>query len=131
MKAWIIEKICDLNTDSNPLKLVELSKPEPQEGELLIKVSTCGVCHTEIDEIEGRTPPAVYQMVPGHQVVGTVEQSRGNQADIKQGDRVGIAWIYSACGTCQYCLSGNENLCKDFRATGRDVNGGYAEYMVV
>jgi propanol-preferring alcohol dehydrogenase len=131
MKAWIIEKICDLTLESHPLKQVELPKPEPQEGELLIKVSTCGVCHTEVDEIEGRTPPSAYPVVPGHQVVGTVEQTRGNQTDIKQGTRVGIAWIYSACGTCQYCLSGNENLCADFRATGRDVNGGYSEYMVV
>src|SRR5512141_190387 len=131
MKAWIIEKICDLTSESHPLKLAELPEPEPGEGELLIKVSTCGVCHTEIDEIEGRTPPAVCPVVPGHQVVGTVEQTRGTQTRIKQGDRVGIAWIYSACGNCQYCLSGNENLCVDFRATGRDVNGGYAEYMVV
>jgi alcohol dehydrogenase, propanol-preferring len=131
MKAWIIDKISDLHAESRPLKLAELPMPVPQEGELLIKVSTCGVCHTEIDEIEGRTPPSVYPMVPGHQVVGGVEVTRGNQAIIKQGDRIGIAWIYSACGKCQYCLSGNENLCADFRATGRDANGGYAEYMVV
>jgi propanol-preferring alcohol dehydrogenase len=131
MKAWIIEKICDLNTESNPLKLVELPKPEPQEGELLIKVSACGVCHTEIDEIEGRTPPGYFPMVPGHQVVGMVKQTCGTGFKYKQGDRVGVAWIYSACGKCQYCLSGNENLCADFQATGRDVNGGYSEYMVV
>jgi propanol-preferring alcohol dehydrogenase len=131
MKAWIIEKICDLKTETNPLKLAELPIPEPQEGELLIKVSACGVCHTEIDEIEGRTPPGHYPLVPGHQVIGTVEQTRGTRSDIKKGNRIGVAWIYSACGTCQYCLSGNENLCEDFRATGRDVNGGYSEYMVV
>ena len=131
MKAWIIDRICDLTAESRPLRLVELPKPEPGEGELLIKVNACGVCHTEIDEIEGRTPPSVYPMVPGHQVVGTIELSRGTRSVIKQGDRVGVAWIYSACGKCQYCLSGNENLCNEFRATGRDVNGGYAEYMVV
>ena len=130
MKAMIIDKICDLTIESHPLKLVELPKPEPKEGELLIKVNACGVCHTEIDEIEGRTPPSVYPVVPGHQVVGTVEQTRGSHS-IKEGDRVGVAWIYSACGKCQYCLTGYENLCKDFRATGRDANGGYAEYMVV
>jgi propanol-preferring alcohol dehydrogenase len=96
----------------------------------LIKVSTCGVCHTEIDEIEGRTPPLVYPVIPGHQVVGTVVQPLGNESTFKEGDRVGVAWIYSACGTCEYCLSGRENLCDGFRATGRDVNGGYAEYMV-
>jgi len=131
MKAWIIDQVYDLKTDSYPLKLAELPRPEPQEGELLIKVSTCGVCHTEIDEIEGRTPPPVYPVIPGHQVVGTVEHVCGNKTGIKPGDRVGIAWIYSACATCEYCRSGRENLCKDFKATGRDVNGGYAEYMIV
>ncbi|MDO8928428.1 MAG: zinc-dependent alcohol dehydrogenase family protein [Bacteroidota bacterium] len=130
MKAWIIDQIYDLKTESRPLKLVELPKPIPRDGEVLIKVSTCGVCHTEIDEIEGRTPPLVYPVIPGHQVVGTVVQTLGNKSGLKEGDRLGVAWIYSACGTCEYCLSGRENLCEGFRATGRDVNGGYAEYMV-
>ena len=131
MKAWIIDRIADLSTEHQPLKLVDLPKPVPQEGELLIRVSACGVCHTEIDEIEGHTPPPVYPMIPGHQVVGVVEQSMGTKTNIRVGDRVGVAWIYSSCGTCEYCLSGRENLCAAFRATGRDVNGGYAEYMVV
>lgn len=131
MKAWIIEQVCDLNTENNPLKLAELPRPEPKKGELLIKVSTYGVCHTEVDEIEERTPSKLYPVVPGHQVVGTVEQGFGTKTSIRPGDRVGIAWIFSACGTCQYCLSGNENLCTDFRATGRDADGSYAEYMVV
>ena len=131
MKAWIIERVFDLLTENNPLKLVELPKPEPKAGELLIKISVCGVCHTEIDEIEGRTPPPVYPVVPGHQAIGIVEQANATNGNIKEGDRIGVAWIYSACGTCRYCLSGNENLCENFRATGRDVNGGYAEYMVV
>lgn len=131
MKAWIIDRVCDLKTENYPLKLVELPIPVPGEGELLLKVSACGVCHTEIDEIEGRTPPPVYPVVPGHQVVGIVAQTLGNKTIIKEGARVGVAWIYSACGTCEYCLSGRENLCAAFQATGRDVNGGYAEYMVV
>ena len=129
MKAWIIDQICDLKNENRPLKLVEIPKPVPRKGELLIKISTCGVCHTEIDEIEGRTPPPIFPVVPGHQVIGTVEQTIG--LHIKPGDRVGVAWIYSSCGSCEFCLSGRENLCADFRATGRDVNGGYAEYMVV
>ena len=131
MKAWVIDQIYDLKIESHPLKLVEIPKPIPQEGELLIKVCACGVCHTEIDEIEGRTPPHFYPVVPGHQVVGTVEQTNGMRTDIRPGDRVGVAWIYAACGTCEYCLAGKENLCSGFKATGRDVNGGYAEYMVV
>ncbi|WP_320112638.1 zinc-dependent alcohol dehydrogenase family protein [Draconibacterium orientale] len=129
MKAWIIDKISDLKTETAPLKLVELPKPVPKQGELLIKVSTCGVCHTEIDEIEGRTAPPSFPVIPGHQAVGTVEQSLGQ--NIKVGERVGVAWIYSACGKCDYCKTERENLCSEFLATGRDVNGGYAEYMVV
>jgi propanol-preferring alcohol dehydrogenase len=131
MRAWIIDKISDLNKEDTPLRQVELPKPIPKEGELLVKISTCGICHTELDEIEGRTPPPVFPMIPGHQVVGIVEQTKGTSTAIKQGDRVGVAWIFSACGKCEYCLSDRENLCPDFVATGRDANGGYAEYMVV
>uniref|UniRef100_UPI003216BBCC zinc-dependent alcohol dehydrogenase family protein n=1 Tax=uncultured Draconibacterium sp. TaxID=1573823 RepID=UPI003216BBCC len=129
MKAWVIDKISDLRTESNPLRLTELPKPVPLQGEILIKVSACGVCHTEIDEIEGRTPPPLFPVVPGHQVVGEVLESKGTY--ITTGERVGVAWIYSACGECEYCVTGKENLCNSFIATGRDVNGGYAEYMVV
>jgi propanol-preferring alcohol dehydrogenase len=109
------------------LKKADLPMPEPGEGEILIRVRACGVCHTELDEIEGRTPPSRFPVVPGHQVVGTVAGSRGRL--FRTGDRVGIAWIYSACGKCGFCQSGRENLCPDFRATGRDADGGYAEYM--
>ena len=131
MKAWIIHKTCDLTRETEPLKQDEIPKPEPREGEILIKVSVCGICHTEVDEIEGRTPPPVYPVVPGHQVVGRIEDIPGTNRKFKPGDRVGVAWIYSACGKCEFCRTGRENLCEDFKATGRDVNGGYAEYMVV
>lgn len=86
--------------------------------------------HTELDEIEGRTPPHSLPVVLGHQVVGRIEAG-GISTTFDTGMRVGVAWIYSACGKCKYCLTGNENLCADFKATGRDVNGGYAEYMKV
>jgi propanol-preferring alcohol dehydrogenase len=105
--------------------------PIPKEGEVLLEVKTCGICHTEIDEIEGRTPPPVYPVIPGHQVVGVVMESNEKNGKLKIGDRVGVAWIYSACGACEYCNNGQENLCPDFLATGRDRNGGYAEYMRV
>lgn len=131
MKAWIIDKVSDLGIENMPLKQVEVSVPEANQGQLLLKVKACGVCHTELDEIEGRTPPPKYPVIPGHQVVGIVEQHRGKRKDIHTGDRVGVAWIFSACGHCEYCLSGHENLCNKFVATGRDANGGYAEYMVV
>ena len=131
MKAWVIHKVCDLSKENQPLKMVETEIPSPGKGELLLKVKACGICHTELDEIEGRTPPHKYPVIPGHQVVGIVEQHNGRNEGIKKGDRLGVAWIFHTCGKCEYCLSGRENLCKDFVATGRDVNGGYAEYMVV
>jgi len=131
MKAWVIEKISDLTKEDKPLSQKYLPKPEAKEGELLIKVKVCGVCHTELDEIEGRTLPPEFPVVPGHQVIGIVEKSNVKNGEIKVGDRVGVAWIFSACGKCEYCSSGQENLCSDFTATGRDVNGGYADYMTV
>ena len=131
MKAMILERICDLDECSEPLRLVELSDPKPGEGEILVRVSACGVCHTELDEIEGRTPPPLLPVVPGHQVVGKVERAGPGTKRFQVGDRVGIGWIHSACGECDPCRSGQENLCADFRATGRDVNGGYAELMTV
>lgn len=131
MKAMVLNNLCDVRTNKRPLELVDMPIPAPEENEVLLKVSTCGVCHTELDEIEGRTPPPELPMILGHQVVGRVEQTGNSVSDIKVGDRVGVAWIFSACGKCKHCLNGNENLCSDFKATGRDANGGYAEYMTV
>jgi alcohol dehydrogenase, propanol-preferring len=88
------------------------------------------VCHTELDEIEGRTPPSFFPIVLGHQVVGQVEEIGTKVKRFNIGDRVGIAWIHSACGQCKPCLEGNDNLCEKFIATGRDAHGGYAEYTI-
>jgi len=131
MKAMVLNKIVDMRENKSPLELVDLPVPELGEKEILIKVSTCGVCHTELDEIEGRTPPPKFPIVLGHQVVGRVEKVDAAVNSLKIGDRVGVAWIFSACGECQYCRAGKENLCPHFKATGRDANGGYAEYMSV
>ncbi|MBP1714940.1 MAG: zinc-binding alcohol dehydrogenase family protein, partial [Deltaproteobacteria bacterium] len=114
-----------------PLKLVDLPTPAPKENEILLKVSTCGVCHTELDEIEGRTPPPRFPVVLGHQIIGRVEKTGSAAGRFQIGDRVGVAWIFSACGACRFCRNGDENLCPEFKATGRDANGGYAEYTVV
>jgi propanol-preferring alcohol dehydrogenase len=131
MKAMILKEIVDLADNKCPLELVDMADPVPGEKDILIKVSVCGVCHTELDEIEGRTPPPNLPIVPGHQVIGIVE-SKGKQVNRFQlGERVGVAWIYSACGVCQHCQGGNENLCSNFVATGRDHHGGYAEYMLI
>jgi alcohol dehydrogenase, propanol-preferring len=131
MKAMVLNEICSLKENRSPLQLTDLPIPTPKEKEILVKISACGVCHTELDEIEGRTPPPQLPVVLGHQVVGTVKETGRNANRYKTGDRVGIAWIYSACGHCDFCQQGEENLCEAFRATGRDANGGYAEYMTV
>ncbi len=131
MKAMVIHKISSFVDDPAPLKQVDLPVPEPGPGEIVIKVAACAVCHTELDEIEGRTPPPRLPVVPGHQVVGRVERLGLETKRFQPGDRVGVGWIFSACGECEYCRAGNENLCPEFKATGRDANGGYAEYMLV
>jgi alcohol dehydrogenase, propanol-preferring len=131
MKAMILETISSLEHNPSPLRLADAPDPVPGDHEILIKVSCCGVCHTELDEIEGRTPPSHLPMILGHQIVGSVVHRGSHAMKYSVGDRVGIAWINSACGKCDFCISGNENLCLQFRATGRDVNGGYAEYTVV
>ncbi len=131
MKAMILTNLCSLHENPRPLTLADLPHPVTKPGEILIKVSTCAVCHTELDEIEGRMPPPQLPVVPGHQVVGRVAALGSQARNFKIGDRVGVAWIYSACGACKFCLAGNENLCLSFKATGRDANGGYAEYMSV
>ena len=131
MKAMVLNKICSLEKNRTPLEMANLPNPVPGEKEILVRISACGVCHTELDEIEGRTPPPQFPVVLGHQVVGRVEKAGPNATKFHTGDRVGIGWIYWACGQCTPCLQGNENLCEDFKATGRDANGGYAEYTVV
>ncbi len=129
MKAMILCQISDLRMNRNPLRHAEQPVPEPASGEVVLRVLTCGVCHTDIDEIEGRTPPARFPIVPGHQIVGIVDKRGPDAQRFMNGERVGIAWINSACGSCHFCLSGKENLCDRFTATGRDADGGYAEFV--
>lgn len=131
MKAMLLKEICDLRENQNPLNLAEIPTPVPNEGELLVRVSTCGVCHTELDEIEGRTPPPQLPIVPGHQVVGHIVEINATASRFTIGDRVGVAWIYSTCENCKFCLREEENLCAQFRATGRDADGGYAQFMLI
>lgn len=131
MKAASLDRIADLKENKQPLKMAEVPEPEVGDNEILVRVSACGVCHTELDEIEGRTPPTRFPVILGHQAVGVVA-GRGNHARrFAIGARVGVGWINWACGHCKACLSGNENLCADFKATGRDTNGGYAELLSV
>lgn len=131
MKAMVLRHLYDLRQNPTPLELADWPIPLPQPKEILVKVSTCGVCHTELDEIEGRTPPVKLPIILGHQIVGRVEQAGAEAHRFKVRERVGIAWIHSACGKCHLCQSGQENLCEHFQATGRDADGGYAEYTTV
>ena len=131
MKAMVLKGISSFKENREPLQMLDLPVPIPGNREVLIKVSTCGVCHTELDEIEGRIPPPRFPIVLGHQVVGRVAETGKGADRFNTGDRVGIGWIYSSCGKCEFCLQGDENLCEGFKATGRDADGGYAEYMTV
>jgi propanol-preferring alcohol dehydrogenase len=130
MKAMRIHRLGPLEQNQAPLQADTVDIPKPAPGEVLIRIHACGVCHTEIDEIEGRAPPPVLPMTPGHQVVGTVHAEGPGCRLGLAGRRVGVAWIHSACGECQWCREGRENLCPDFQACGRDAPGGYAEFMV-
>ena len=125
MKAMVLDKIVSLEETDEPLRLAELPVPEPREGEIRIRVSACGVCHTELDEIEGRTAPPSLPVVPGHEVVGYVDAAGPGGGKFREGDRVGVGWIHHSSG------GADENLSPDFHATGRDANGGYAEFMTV
>jgi len=125
MKAMLLRGVSSFTQNPEPLVYSEVPDPQVNADELLIRVSRCGVCHTELDEIEGRTPPPRFPIIPGHQVIGRIMNGP------KNGQRVGVAWIASACGICEYCSIGLENLCPEFKATGRDVDGGYASLMKV
>lgn len=131
MKAMRLEKTGPVTESDMPLVPCEMPDPIPGDGDQLISVTACGVCHTELDEIEGRLPPPQLPVIPGHQVIGRVTAAGPGANRFRIGDRVGVAWIFSACGHCEFCRAGRENLCKDFKGTGKDAHGGYAEQMVV
>jgi len=124
MRAMQLDQTGILEADSAPLRLVDLPTPEPRAHEILLQVLACGVCHTELDEIEGRTQPRL-PVIPGHEVVGRIIEVGTGVAQHAVGDRVGVGWIHSSTG------DGDENLSPEFTATGRDVDGGYAEYLCV
>jgi len=125
LKAMLLKRIASLHDNPEPLTLARIPCPEPASDEILIAVSACGVCHTEIDEIEGRTPPSFLPIVPGHEVVGKVVKTGAQVSRLALGDRVGVGWIHESSGDT------DENISDQFVATGRDANGGYAEFMTV
>jgi propanol-preferring alcohol dehydrogenase len=130
MRAMVLERTGRIERDGSPLTPREPRAPEPGPGEVRLRVRACAVCHTELDQIEGRVATRTPR-IPGHEVVGDVDRLGEGVDDGLAGARVGVGWIASACGRCQWCERGEENLCPDFRATGRDIDGGYAEFMTV
>jgi propanol-preferring alcohol dehydrogenase len=128
MRAMLLEK--PRPVEENPLRLAELPLPEPAAGEIRIRVSACGVCHTDLHIVEGDLPLPKLPLVPGHQIVGTVDALGEGVTEFREGDRVGVPWLYSTCGECPYCRKGLENLCERGRFTGFHADGGYAEAMV-
>jgi len=140
MKAMLLRETGLISQNPSPLSYENVPEPNVGSGEVLIHVTACGVCHTELDEIEGRMTPPRLPVILGHQVVGevigvqspqTLDDDMQSLGTLQSKQRVGVAWIASACGACDFCKTGRENLCAEFKATGRDINGGYAEYMKV
>jgi propanol-preferring alcohol dehydrogenase len=129
MKAMVLDHTGDVS--SHPLQFRDQPIPTPQPGQVLIKVHVCGVCRTDLHVIEGELPDPALPLIPGHQTVGAVVQVGSEVSEVKEGDRVGIAWLQGTCGRCEFCASGRENLCLKATFTGYQANGGYAEYAVV
>ena len=129
MRAMVLEACAPIETE--PLKWKNVETPNAGEGQIRVKVSTCGVCRTELHVIEGELSNPHLPLIPGHEIVGIVDQCGEGANRFKLGDRVGIAWLRHTCEHCTYCTAGNENLCEQSRYTGYHANGGYAEYATV
>ena len=129
MKAMVLSRSAPI--ESRPLERTRIPEPEPGPGELLVRVSVCGACRTDLHVVEGDLDPVRRPLVPGHQVVGRVEARGSECGRVEVGERVGIAWLRHTCGVCEHCRSGRENLCPDSRYTGHHADGGYAELAVV
>jgi propanol-preferring alcohol dehydrogenase len=129
MKAMVLNKQAPV--EEHPLEMIDLPEPTLDNNQILVKISVCGACHTDLDEVEGRLLPTKMPIVPGHQVVGNVVEKGTDVTKFTIGNRVGITWLYSCCGQCDFCQAGNENLCNQAKWTGKDANGGYAEFTVI
>ncbi|MGE3977712.1 MAG: zinc-dependent alcohol dehydrogenase family protein [Nitrospira sp.] len=128
MKAMVLDHTNDVSI--SPLQLQDRPIPIPKKDQVLVKIHVCGVCRTDLHVVEGELPDIPFPLIPGHQAVGTVMQVGSMVSEIKEGDRVGIAWLQDTCGQCEFCTSGRENLCLRAKFTGYQVDGGYAEYAV-
>lgn len=129
MKAQRLHKPAPIET--SPLRLEEIDRPEPASGEVLVQVSVCGVCHTDLHLVEGELPNPLLPIIPGHQIVGEVVELGAGSTRFETGTRVGIPWLHETDQTCEFCQSGQENLCENATFTGYTAQGGYAEYVTV
>jgi alcohol dehydrogenase, propanol-preferring len=129
MNAMILEQ--DADVSRGPLRARDIPIPVPGPGQVRVKIHVCGVCRTDLHVVEGELPPVTRPIVPGHEAVGMVDQVGPGVRHIKEGDRVGIAWLQATCGACEFCETGRENLCEKAVFTGYHVHGGYAEYALV
>jgi len=129
MKAWVLERQGKVET--KPLKQKEIPVPKVKKNEMLIKIKATGICRTDLHTIEGDLPLHKKPVIPGHQIVGIVDKIGEEVTSFKEGDRAGATWLYKSCGRCKFCISGRENLCDNAEFTGWDVNGGYAEFIVI
>ena len=129
MRAWILERQADIK--SKPLKLVKLPDPHPKENQIRIKVLFCGICRTDIHIVEGDLPLKKSPIILGHEAVGVVDEVGKNSRRFRVGEKVGVYWLYSACGQCKNCRAQKENYCPEFKATGWDADGGFAEYLTI
>ena len=128
MNAWVLKK--PSHVDERPLELADVPVPVPRDDELLVKVSACGICRTDLHVVEGELPVRLSRVIPGHQIAGRIAAVGSEVEDFAVNDRVGIAWLNRTCGKCKYCVAGRENLCEQALFTGWSVNGGYADYAV-
>jgi len=124
MRAMVLEKT------GKPLVLHDVPKPQPEAGQLLVRVNTCAVCRTDLHIVDGELPDPKLPLILGHQIVGRIEQTGEGVKDFSVGDRVGIPWLGWTDGECVYCRSNRENLCDNARFTGYNIDGGYAEFTV-
>ena len=131
MQAWVVDQPGPVDGDTHPLVRVDRPVPEPGPGQVRVHVRACGVCRTDLHLTEGDLVPRRPRVTPGHEVVGVVDRLGPGSTRWREGDRIGVPWLAHTCGICRFCLSGRENLCLRPRFTGWDVDGGYADYLVV
>lgn len=124
MHAMIMEK------SGQQLKYTKVEKPHPRQNEILIKVSACGICRTDLHVLDGELHNPKLPLIPGHQIVGTIEKLGSKVTSFKIGQRIGVPWLGSSCEMCHFCLSGRENLCDQAQFTGYQIDGGFAEYCI-